>query len=49
LFLIYGTLCCLKSSFDCARADSPEYLSYNPLFRLGPSEGDARLSSVNDP
>lgn len=49
LLLICGALCCLKSRFDCAPANSPEYFGHNTLFWLGPSERDARPSYVNDP
>jgi hypothetical protein len=49
LFLINSALCCLNGSFDCTPLDSTEHLGYNSLFWLGTSEGNARLSSVNDP
>jgi hypothetical protein len=48
-FLILRPLRCQKGGFDRVPLDSTEYLVYDLLFWLGASEGDARLSSMDDP
>jgi len=49
LFLIRSAPGGLNGSFDCIPLDGAEYLSDDLLLWLGTSEGDARLSSVNNP
>jgi hypothetical protein len=49
LFLVCNAFCCLQGSLDCATLDSTKYLDYSPLLRLGASERNAGLSSVDDP